>query len=162
MQDLLNCLKKLQTEKENELLSISRLVTENQSSYHIWHRLGFWVNIQQKKLLWHLIQLTLQLTSGVGSGISWAQTLIKMYSPISACKRIVNRLLDGVRTTMASILQLVLAVLWLVGVPTYSLLMTRTRNKMQRWANRMFSYRLGNGFSPVPFSVLCLVVLLLL
>jgi hypothetical protein len=78
------------------------------------------------------------------------------------CKRIVNRHLDGVRTLMGNILQSVLVVRLLVEARICLLSMTLTQNKMLNWVNRMFSYRLGNGFSPARFSVLCLVVLLLL
>ena len=81
MQNWLNYLKKSQTEKENELSLISRLVTENQNLFPIWLRLGFWVSIQQKRLLWHLTQLILLLTSVVGYVTSWVQTLIKTYFP---------------------------------------------------------------------------------
>ena len=120
MQDWLNYLKKSQTERENELLSISRLVTENQNLFPIWLRLGFWVNIQQKRLLWHLTQLTLQLTLVVGYVTSWVRNNIKISSLISAYKRIVRAQVGGEPILTVSILLLVLVVLSLVGVLTYS------------------------------------------
>ena len=120
MQDWLSYLKKSQTELENELLSISRLVMENRSLFPIWLRLGFWVNIQQKRLLWHLIQLTLQLTLVVGYVTSWVRNNIKTFSQTSAYKRIARVRAGGVLTLTESILLLVLVVLSLVGVLIYS------------------------------------------
>ena len=119
MQNWLNYLKKSQTEKESELSLISRLVTENRNLFPIWLRLGFWVSIQQRRLSWHLIQQILQLTLVVGSVISWAQTLIKTYFPISVYKRIVKAPVGGVQIITVSILLLVLVVLWLVVEQTF-------------------------------------------
>jgi hypothetical protein len=67
-----------------------------------------------------------------------------------------------VLTIMGNTLQLVLAVLWLGGVPTYSLLTTHTQSKMRNLESRTFFYQHGNGFNLARYSVLCLVVLLLL
>ena len=119
MQDWLSYLKKLQTELENELSSISRLVTENRSLFPIWLRLGFWVNIQQKRLSWHLTQLILQLTLVAGYVTSWVRNNIKTFSQTSVYKRIVSQRHVGVRIIMVSISLLALVVLWQVGVLTY-------------------------------------------
>jgi predicted phage terminase large subunit-like protein len=152
MHGWLNYSKKLLTEKEKELLSTLRLDTENPNLYPIWRLPGFWVSIQLRKLLWHLTRLTLRLILVVESEIWWVQTRIRTSSLISNCKRIVNRLLGGVRTLMGNILQSVLAVLWLVGVPTYSLLMTHIQNKMQSWVNQMFFLPAWEWFQSGPLQ----------
>ena len=45
----------------------------------IWHRLGFWVSIQTRRLLWHLILLTLQLTLVDAFVTLWVVMLIVIY-----------------------------------------------------------------------------------
>ena len=161
MQDWQSCLKKLQTAKEKGLSLTSHLVTASQSLYRTWRPRGFWVGIPRKRLLWLRTLLIWRLILGAELGIWWARTRIRTYSLMSRFKRIVSRLLDGVQTIVGSILQSVLAVLWLGGVPTYSLLTTHTQSKMRNLESRTFFYRHGNGFNLARYSVLCLVVLLL-
>ena len=162
MQDWHTCLKKLQTAKEKGLSLTSHLVTASQNLYRTWRPRGFWVNIPRKRSSWlRTLQIWL-LISGAELGIWWAQTRIKIYSLMSRFKQIVSRPLDGVLTIAGNTLQLVLAVLWLGGVPTYSLLTTHTQSKMRNLESRTFFYQHGNGFNLARYSVLCLVVLLLL
>jgi hypothetical protein len=52
---------------------------KGENSSHIWHRLGFWVSTRTRRLLWHLIQLTLQLTLEDVFVILWVVMLIKMF-----------------------------------------------------------------------------------
>jgi hypothetical protein len=54
---------------------------------------------------------------------------------------------DGGQTSMASILQSVLVVLWLGAVPTSSLLMIRTQNKRPDKVDPTYFYQRGSGFS---------------
>jgi hypothetical protein len=56
---------------------------------------------------------------------------------------------------MVSTLQLVLAVLLLVGGLTSLLSMIRTQNKMLKLVALMSFFLLGSGFSLVLYSVLC-------
>ena len=162
MRDWLSCLKKLLKVKEKGLLLTSHLVTGSQSLYHTWLPRGFWVDTLRKRLSWLRTLRIWLLTSAVGFEIWLVLIRTKTYSRMYHFKQTANPLLVGVLTLMVSILQLVLVALWLVGVPTYSLLTTRTQSRMQSLASLMFFSLHGNGFSLVRYSALCLVVLLLL